>query len=99
MSLSPKQRATLKTLAHPLKPILQIGKEGVTQAGLEAIENAFNQRELLKVKIQGAAPISASDAATEVVDKIVGVEHVQTIGRTIILFRRHPRKPEIVLPA
>ena len=44
-----KQRAHLKSLAHSLKPILQIGKEGVTDALVRSIEDAFHTRELFKI--------------------------------------------------
>jgi RNA-binding protein len=97
--LRPKQRAHLKSLAHHLKAIQYIGKEGVTEASLHAIEDAFRTRELLKVKVQEAAPASAKEIGAELAERLDGVQHVQTIGRTVVLYRRHPEKPEIVLPA
>jgi RNA-binding protein len=96
-ALTPKHRAQLKALAHHLKPIHQIGKEGVSDATLGAILEAFNHRELLKVKVQDSAPLTARDAATELVARLPEVHHVQTIGKTLVLYRRHPRKPEITL--
>jgi RNA-binding protein len=97
MTLNPKQRAQLKGLAHHLKPIHQIGKEGLSEATLAAILEAFNHRELFKIKVQDSAPLSARDAASELAASLPGVHHVQTIGKTVVLYRRHPRKPEIVL--
>jgi RNA-binding protein len=98
MPLNPKQRAHLRSLAHHLKPIQQIGKEGLTEAVVRTIQEAFNTRELLKVKVQEAAPLTARDAGAELVQRITDAEHVQTIGRTVVLYRRHPEKPEIKLP-
>ncbi|HEX6940568.1 MAG TPA: ribosome assembly RNA-binding protein YhbY [Longimicrobiales bacterium] len=98
MALTSKQRAYLKSLAHPLKPILQIGKEGVTPAVVDTVASAFNTRELLKVKVLEAAPASARETADELASRIPGAEPVQVIGRTAILYRRHPEKPEIRLP-
>jgi RNA-binding protein len=98
MPLTPKQRAHLRSLAHHLKAIHQIGKEGITDAGLSAITDAFSTRELVKVKVQEAAPISAREAAGSLTERLPGVEHVQTIGRTVVLYRRHPEKPAIQLP-
>ncbi len=97
MELSSRQRGQLKSLAHHLKPIHQIGKEGVTEQGIRAIDDAFAHRELLKVKVQEAAPLSAAEAGAEIVQQLAEVHHVQTIGRTIVLYRPHPKKPEIVL--
>jgi RNA-binding protein len=97
MNLTPRQRAQLRSLAHPLKPIMQIGKEGVTDTVVRSLLDAFNTRELLKVKVQSAAPVAAAEAGQELSTRIPDVHHVQTIGRTVVLYRRHPEKPEIEL--
>ncbi|HEX2187386.1 MAG TPA: ribosome assembly RNA-binding protein YhbY [Longimicrobiaceae bacterium] len=98
-SLTPKQRAHLRSLAHHLKPLHHVGKEGVTDAAVRAIEDAFNTRELLKVKVQEAAPQDVREAGEELAGRIPGAHLVQTIGRTAVLFRAHPEKPEIRLPS
>lgn len=95
MTLNSRQRSRLRSLAHHLKPIAQIGKEGITQASMSALQEAFNTRELLKVRVQEAAPLSAREAGALLAERIEGAEHVQTIGRTVVLYRRHPEKPEI----
>lgn len=97
MNLSPRQRAQLKSLAHPLKPVFHIGKEGVTDTALRSLMDAFTSRELLKVKVQSAAPLSAARVGEEIARGLPDVHHVQTIGRTVVLYRRHPENPEIVL--
>ena len=98
MTLSPKQRAHLRSLAHHLKPILHIGKEGVSDAAVAAVESAFNTRELLKVKVTDGAPLTAREAGDEIAARIEGTHHVQTIGRTVVLYRADPESPEIRLP-
>ncbi|CAN5752791.1 YhbY family RNA-binding protein [soil metagenome] len=97
-SLTPKQRAHLRSLAHHLKPILQVGKEGVTDAAVQAISDSFNTRELLKVKVQEAAPVDVREAGAALSQRVEGAHLVQTIGRTAVLYRPHPTKPEIRLP-
>jgi RNA-binding protein len=99
MSLTPKQRAYLKSLAHPLKPILQIGKEGATDAVVITIDGAFRTRELLKVKVLESAPSSAAEVAADLSARVNRVELVQVIGKTIVFYRRHPTNREITLPA
>lgn len=98
MPLTSKQRAFLRSAAHHLKPILHVGKEGVTDASVQSLEEALNTRELFKVKVQESAPLPARDAGAVLVSRIPGLEHVQTIGRTVVLYRPHPEKPEIILP-
>jgi RNA-binding protein len=92
MPLTARERARLRSLAHGLKPVHQIGKEGITDAGLRAVEEAFNQRELIKVKVQESSPQSARDAGEIFAERLPGVEHIQTIGRTIVLYRPRPER-------
>lgn len=96
--LTARQRAHLKSLAHALKPVVHVGKEGVTATVLGSLSDAFRTRELLKVKVLEAAPASARDTASEIEAGVSDVNVVQTIGRTIVLYRPHPEKPEIRLP-
>ncbi len=98
IALTSKQRAQLKSLAHPLKPLLHVGKEGVTGTVVASVREAFNTRELLKVKVLEAAPQSARAIGEDLAWRLDGVELVQVIGRTVVLYRRHPEKPEIMLP-
>jgi len=86
-TLSSKRRAELRSQAHSLKPILHIGKEGVTVAAIRAVRNAFNTRELLKVKVLEAAPESTRDTAEALAREIEDAHVIQVIGRTIVLYR------------
>src|SRR5215211_3060156 len=97
-NLNTKQRQYLKGLAHSLKPILQIGKEGVTETVLRSIESVLNSRELLKLKVLDAAPEGADESGEMIASLLEGVELVQVIGKTIVLYRPHPEKPKIKLP-
>lgn len=97
-TLSAKQRAHLRSLAHHLKPILYVGKEGLSEAVLGAVEEAFRTRELLKVKVQEAAPVDVREAGEALARRVPGAHLIQTIGRTAVLYRPHPEKPEIRLP-
>ena len=97
-ALNPKQRQYLKGLAHTLKPILHIGKDGLTEAALRTIESAFNSSELIKVKILDQAPESADEGGEAIASRLKDVKLVQVIGKTVILYRRHPKKPNIRLP-
>lgn len=96
--LTSKQRAHLRSLAHHLKPIHHIGGGGVSEAVLTSILEAFNTRELVKVKVLEGAPESARDTADQIVAALEDVHVAQTIGRIAVLYRRHPEEPEIKLP-
>ena len=97
-TLTSKQRAHLRTLAHHLKPIIQVGNDGVSEAFLRSLRDAFNTRELLKVKVLEGAPEDPRATADAIATGMQQVEVAQTIGRTIVLYRPFPEQPEIQLP-
>jgi RNA-binding protein len=98
VQLTSKQRAHLRSLANPLKPVLQVGKEGVTDASVRSLEEALNTRELVKVKVQETSPQAARVVGESLAERLPGVTVVASIGRTAILYRPDPDKPEIRLP-
>lgn len=96
--LTPRQRAVLRSLAQSIKPVLQVGKDGVTDALVGSVESALNNRELLKLKVLETSPVGAQEVADELIPRVPDAQFVQVIGRTVVMYRRHPEKPEIVLP-
>jgi RNA-binding protein len=97
-NLDPKQRQYLKGLAHSLKPLFHVGKEGVTDALLRSIQSSFNSRELLKIKVLDAAPSGVEETGEAIAGGLERAEVVQVIGKTIVLYREHPERPKIRLP-
>lgn len=97
-SLTTKQRAHLRALAHPLKPIVHIGKEGVTDSAVRSVELALAGRELIKIKVLDTAPESARNAGDLLAERVDGGHLVQVIGRTVVLYKRDPEKPSIKFP-
>ena len=75
-----------------------MGVDGVTEAVADGIEEAFNTRELLKVKVLDTAPVDVDEAAAAITARIPDVHVPQTIGRTLVLYRPFPDEPEIRLP-
>jgi RNA-binding protein len=87
----------LRALGHELSPVVFIGKEGVFDGVVAATNAALLTHELIKVKVQQEAPIDRKEAATELADR-TGSGLAQVLGRTFLLYKRHPTKPKIVLP-
>jgi len=96
--ITSRQRAILKSLAHSLSPVAQVGKDGVNESVVKNVTASLNNRELLKVKVLETAPASAQEMGEALAASIEGAELVQVIGRVVVLYRRHPEKPEITLP-
>ncbi len=96
--LTGSQRKHLRGVAHGYKPIVQIGKEGLTDNVIGAIDSAIAARELIKVKI--AADRDDREALVPVIEARINCECVGMIGRIAILYRQHPdpEKRKINLP-
>ena len=86
MPLSSKMRARLRADAHHLSPIVQVGKEGLTQAMVASLEDALRTRELVKIHVARSEEHSTRELA-DVMARKVGAEVVQVIGRTVSLWR------------
>lgn len=87
----------LRGLGHHLDPIVQIGKEGITDALVAATKEALLAHELVKVKVLQESPIDRKAAGPELAERAEAAL-AQTLGRTLLLYRRHPNKPKITLP-
>ena len=80
-----KQRSYLRGLAHTLKPVFQIGKDGVNDNMITDIRNYLNKHELMKISILQNCPMEIEEIADIFSD--CGFEVVQTIGKTIVLYK------------
>lgn len=89
--LTGKEKRALRAEGSLLKPEVWIGKEGITSGGLINIENTFNTKELVKIKIQESCPLNKNEVA-EIICNKTGAELVQTIGRTLLIYRPFPEE-------
>lgn len=95
--LTGKQKRYLRSEAHHLDPIFQVGKGGVNDHMLKSISEALEVRELLKVSIL----TNNTDDKHEVAEELAqgtGAELVQLIGKTVILYKESADNKRIVLP-
>jgi RNA-binding protein len=97
VSLTGKQRRHLRALGHNLDPVVQIGKQGVTDGAIAATSDALEQHELVKVRVGTECP-EEPDTVAEALAPGTSSEVAQRLGRTILLYRRHPKEPKIKLP-
>ncbi len=101
-SSSPKKRSLMPSNAlrrrlrghgHALTPLVQVGKEGLTPAVVKQVERALFDHELVKVKMTGETPDDRF-AVADGLAAVPGVNVVQVLGRTILLYKRHPETPK-----
>jgi RNA-binding protein len=101
MSLTGKQRRFLRSLGHGLTAVVQMGKEGITPALVQAVSQALDDHELIKIRIgQGALLDDKTErkAAAEELARQTDSEVAQLLGNTVLLYRHHPEEPRIELP-
>ena len=98
MELTGADKRTLRALGHHLEPLVFVGKEGVSESLVGAVREAHENAELLKVRILDTCSGGRREVARELEDK-TGSNLVQILGRTVLLFRRHPEHPRIPLPS
>jgi RNA-binding protein len=85
-------RRRLRAAAHPISPVVQIGKEGVTPALLRQVAGALRDHELIKVKIGSESPEDRFGIADRLAGES-GVQVVQIVGRVVVIYKRHPEHP------
>ncbi|QYE98499.1 YhbY family RNA-binding protein [Paraclostridium sordellii] len=95
--LKGKQRAYLRSIANTLKPITQIGKEGVTESFLDQLEDMLKAREIVKVSILENAGLDAKETANAICEAL-RAEFVQAIGFKFTIYKKNEESPKIIFP-
>ena len=95
--LTGKQRHYLRGLAHALDPVVHLGKRGLDDSVIAAIDRALLDHELIKVKVGEGAALDRHEAADAVAAKTKS-EVAQVLGNIVVLYKPRAEKPTIVLP-
>ena len=95
--MTSKQRAYLKGLAMTMEPIFQVGKNSVTTENVEAIRQALDKRELVKISVLQNCEDDAREIA-EVIAERTRSQVVQVIGKKIVLYKENKDNKKIILP-
>ena len=89
--ITTKQRAFLRGLGNALEPVMQIGKEGISDNSVEAINSLLEARELIKIKILANCEYMPKEVMKMVCEK-TNAQPVQVIGRMIIVYRKSSKR-------
>lgn len=96
--LTGKQRAYLRSLAHDIDPIFQIGKNGIEENFLIQVSQALEARELIKIKVLENSGLGTREASDLICAKLK-CEGIQAIGNKMVLYKKSKKKPKIEIPA
>ena len=97
MELNSRQRAYLKGLASTIDPIFQIGKGSLTPEVTEAVSEAFNNRELIKIAVLKNCFDDPKEIAYTLAERTQS-QVVQVIGKKIVLYKENKDNKKIELP-
>ena len=90
MNLTGKQRSFLRKQVVTMKPIMQIGKGGLTNEIKTAIRNTLEARELIKISILQNSDVEREEVAEALEE--MGFDIVQKIGRVVVVFKASTKK-------
>ena len=84
--LSGKEKRQMRSEANQMKATVMIGRDGITYKVKRFIDEAFNNKTLIKVKILDTCEADRKVIA-EKLSKLKNTDLVQLLGRTILLYR------------
>lgn len=87
--LSPAERSALKARAHPLRPVVMIGNEGLSAAVLQEIDASLKAHELIKIKVDSDDQDERDDLMGTICAN-TGASAIQHIGKILVVFRERP---------
>ena len=90
--LTAAERKKLRGLAHALRPLVQLGREGLSPGALREIDRGLSSHELIKIRLSGERVVRAEQA-----QEIAAATHsgiAGAIGMVVILYRQNPDPDE-----
>lgn len=88
--LTGKQKRQLRARANQLKSTVTIGKDGITPRVIKFIDQDFQTKELVKIKVLKSC-LGEWDDLINRLTTLHNTELVQTLGHTILLHRPLPQ--------
>ncbi len=87
--INKKDKYRLRSLANPLKPIIIIGKEGLTENILTSIKDAIRVHELIKISILKTYSGLATKELGNLICSLTNAEYIFSVGRVIVIYKKN----------
>ncbi|EFQ56223.1 ribosome assembly RNA-binding protein YhbY [Streptococcus downei] len=91
MTLTSKQRAFLNSQAHTMKPVVQVGKNGLNDQIKTSVRQALDARELIKVKLLQNTDENIHEVA-DILEEEIGAQSVAKTGCVLTLYKQSAKK-------
>lgn len=95
MKITSKQRSYLRSEGSRIDAVVRIGKDGLTETVIKAVEDAISAREFIKVKMLNNADEDIKEAAFTIAEKTKS-EIVHVMGGTVLLYRENTESPTYI---
>ena len=90
MALTKKQIKQLRGMANKLNPIVQVGKNDLSENAIKQADDIIERRELIKGSVLAGSGLTAQEAGEGLAEQLVA-ELVQVIGNRFVIYRRSQR--------
>ncbi len=97
MKLTGKDRSYLRAEGHGMDPLLQIGKDGLSESTIDKTEELLTDHELIKIRVLDNNQLSAKESAHKLAE-LTDSNVVQVIGNVALLYRENPEISGYNLP-
>ena len=91
------QRQYLKGIANNTRPLVQIGKGGLTDNVLKSIDEILTAHEIIKVDVLNSCEATVDELSVEIASQTHS-DLVCQLGRKITFYRKNREKTVIDLP-
>ena len=79
----------LRALANPLKPVVIIGKDGLTENIIASINDVIRTHELIKISILKTYEGLPTKELAELICSTIDAEFIHTVGRTFVIYKKN----------
>ncbi|MBF9690411.1 YhbY family RNA-binding protein [Bifidobacterium dentium] len=90
MALTKKQIKQLRGMANKLNPIVQVGKNDLSENAIKQADDIIERRELIKGSVLDGSGLTAKEAGEGLAEQL-NAELVQVIGNRFVIYRRSHR--------
>ncbi|WP_155286748.1 YhbY family RNA-binding protein [Lacticaseibacillus zhaodongensis] len=90
--LTGKQKRLLRSRGMTLRPLINLGKNGLSATFVQGVADALEARELVKISLLPAAEETPAEVGAYLSANIAGLDVAQTIGRTLLVYKQAEKK-------
>ena len=87
--ISKKDKFRLRALANPLKPVVIIGKDGLTENMIISINDVIRTHELIKCSILKTYEGLETKELAELICSTIDAEYIFSVGRTFVIYKKN----------